>query len=462
MGVLDLVEQPLDQPRGVEAEVAADQVGRSASPAAASRTPERISSPGSRARPRRRRRHRRRPCARAPSGIERTRRRSPRGPSPRSSITTRRTSQSACSSSSDVDPRRLDVGVQRRLAGVRRAALQARAAAHAVGVRVGDHRLELGAERREARGITVWTHVCQSWRSRTPSRCSTRSRWGSRSVSANGSPRSFSEARRGVPLLVVLCGRAQRHLCVDRRRPADAAAAEHRSSVARRAGGRLGERERPPQLVSRAGPPSACSRRRSCAGRPRAAARCGRARPARPRSTPPPAPEPTTITSYALAHPRTPRYDQSLFESRRERRSEVDLLPGAGPGRPGRDEVAVERLARERSDHHELRRERVLGERLPAPAAGRSSASNAPIAASRSPSGIRASRASMYTSGPTRLRPGHDQLAQRSDDSERRARRGPPSRQLLRRGSVTATYVATYRLALGSAKPVVHATGCTA
>ena len=44
--VLDLVEQALDQARGVEAEVAADQLGCSAEPPAASRTPERSSSPG--------------------------------------------------------------------------------------------------------------------------------------------------------------------------------------------------------------------------------------------------------------------------------------------------------------------------------------------------------------------------------------------------------------------------------
>ena len=91
-----------------------------------------------------------------------------------------------------LSPRRMDVGVHRRLAGVRRAALQARAAAHAVARPC--RRSPARVRRRSPRspGTTVWTHCCQSVRSRTPSRRSTRSRWGSRSVSANGSPPSPS------------------------------------------------------------------------------------------------------------------------------------------------------------------------------------------------------------------------------------------------------------------------------
>ena len=86
-----------------------------------------------------------------------------------------------------------------------------------------------------------------------------------------------------------------------------------------------------------------------------------------PATTPPPAPEPTTTTSKrSLIDDAQVR--PVLRQPRGERAVEVDLLPRAGRLDAGGDEVAVERLDRERADPQEVgrarpRREVAVGER---------------------------------------------------------------------------------------------------
>ena len=254
----------------------------------------------------------------------------------------------------------VDVRVERRLARVRRAALEARAAAHAVRVGVRAHRLELGAERAEAGldgahalrpvgaladaeplldAVVVRVEVGRAER---------------RAARAD-------EPARLVPLGAVLRVRAQRHLRVDRRRAADAAAAEQPD---RAAGAAVDQREpdRPPEIVRRLRLPAREVGARSGAGRPRAAARCRPRSASSPATTPPPAPEPTTTTSKRSLIRSIPRYDQSFAEPRGEGSVEVDLRPGAGRVDAGRDEVAVERLDRERPHLEKLGRADVLAD----------------------------------------------------------------------------------------------------
>ncbi len=104
-------------------------------------------------------------------------------------------------------------------------------------------------------GTTVCTHCCQSVRSRTPSRALDALEVRQQVGLAERLAAVPLEARRRVPLLVVLTVGAQRDLGVDRGRAADAAAAEqhHRWLVWPR---RLGKRRRPPQLVVRPGLPA--------------------------------------------------------------------------------------------------------------------------------------------------------------------------------------------------------------
>ena len=144
-------------------------------------------------------------------------------------------------------PRVGDVRVPRGLAGVRRAALQARAAVHAVAVRVRGHRLELVAERLEpplerVDALLPVVPLADAEPLLDPG--VVRLEVGDRER-----PRAVrGEPGLGVPLGDVLLVRAQRDLRVDRRRPADAAAGEERDDVA------VGERpeaERPPERVVR-------------------------------------------------------------------------------------------------------------------------------------------------------------------------------------------------------------------
>ena len=189
----------------------------------------------------------------------------------------------------------VDVGVLRRLAGVRRAALEARAAAHAVRVRVRAHRLEVGAERAEARldgAHALWPVVALAYAEPLLDAVVVRVEVGGAERRA---PRA-GDAARGVPLRVVLRVRAQRDLRVDRRRRR------------RRSGPR-------PAPTAPPAPPSISANRighqRSCVAfasqRVKSAAvLCGPTssrstlRPlsaSSPATTPPPAPEPTTTTS---------------------------------------------------------------------------------------------------------------------------------------------------------------------
>ena len=143
----------------------------------------------------------------------------------------------------------VDVRVERRLAGVRRAALEAGAAAHAVRVGVRAHRLERRAERAEA-GLDGAHALRQSVRSRTPSRCLHAVVVRIEVGRAERRAARADEPARLVPLREVLRVRAQRDLRVDRRRAADAAAAEQPD---RAAGAAVDQREpdRPPEIVRR-------------------------------------------------------------------------------------------------------------------------------------------------------------------------------------------------------------------
>ena len=165
---------------------------------------------------------------------------------PRSS--TRSTFASARSSSRPRAQRVVDVRVLRRLAGVGRAALEARAAAHAVAVRVGVDGLELGAERAEPgldrvdalRPVGPLPHaedlldpVVVRERGRT---------------AVKGSPPLVRQASRVLPLCDVALVGAERDLGVDRRRPADAAAGEEGEHLAVR---KRGQPQGPEEVVRR-------------------------------------------------------------------------------------------------------------------------------------------------------------------------------------------------------------------
>ena len=140
-------------------------------------------------------------------------------------------------------PRIVDVGVERRLAGVRRTALETRAAAHAVCVGVRANRFERRAELAERR-----FHGAHALAPVGPL--------------ADAEPlldpvvvrrqvgRAQLQAARLFPLRVVLRVGAERHLRVDRRRAADTAAAEQRHRAARAAVDQR-EADRPPDVVRR-------------------------------------------------------------------------------------------------------------------------------------------------------------------------------------------------------------------
>jgi hypothetical protein len=124
-----------------------------------------------------------------------------------------------------------DVGVHRRLAGVRGAALQTGAALLAVGVGVRVHRLERRAELAEGRLDGV--HALRPVGSLAHAEHLLDAVVVGREV--GGAERLAAVVREpggGVPLREVVPVRAQRHLRVDRRRAADAAPGEQRDDVA--------------------------------------------------------------------------------------------------------------------------------------------------------------------------------------------------------------------------------------
>ena len=144
----------------------------------------------------------------------------------------------------------VDVGVHRRLAGVRRAALQAGAAAHAVRVRVRVHGLEMRAERAEAGLDRV--DALAPVRSNADAEplldaFVVRAEVATRRTARRRQPTSTA---RLVPLRVVVVVDAQRDLRVDRRRPADAPGGEERDDPAGAAVDRR-EPQRPPEVVVR-------------------------------------------------------------------------------------------------------------------------------------------------------------------------------------------------------------------
>ncbi len=140
-----------------------------------------------------------------------------------------------------------DVRVHRRLAGVRRAALEAGAALLAVRIRVRGHRLERGAELAE-RGLDG-AHAL-----RPIGALANAEHLLDAGVVRGQVGRSerlaalVREPGRRVPLGEVVPVRAQRDLGVDRGRASDAAAAEERDDVAVR---QRGEAQRPPDVVVR-------------------------------------------------------------------------------------------------------------------------------------------------------------------------------------------------------------------
>ncbi len=143
----------------------------------------------------------------------------------------------------------VDVGVERRLARVRRTALEARAAAHAVRVGVRADRLEFGAECTEAGldGAHALPPVGALADAQPPlNPVVVRREVGG----AEGRAVRADEPARLVPLREVLRVGAQRHLRVDRGRASDTPAGNQPD---RAAGPAVDQREpdRPPELVCR-------------------------------------------------------------------------------------------------------------------------------------------------------------------------------------------------------------------
>ena len=144
-------------------------------------------------------------------------------------------------------PRVVDVGVHRRLAGVRRAALEARAAAHAVRVRVGGDGLELDAEGAEAgldRADALRPVGALADAEHLLDPVVVRLEVGG----GEGLAALVREPARRVPLRDVALVGAQRDLRVDRGRAADAAAGEQGEHLAV---GKRREPQRPPHVVRR-------------------------------------------------------------------------------------------------------------------------------------------------------------------------------------------------------------------
>jgi len=147
-------------------------------------------------------------------------------------------------------PRHGDVRVLRRLAGVRGAALQAGAALHAVLVGVGDDGLEARAHRLEAardpadvvEPVGALAHAEHLGDAVVVGR------------QVVGAQRLAAVVERGAglaPLVVLVLGRAQGDLRVDRRAAADAAAGDERDDAGARVVARHRHADRPPDVVHR-------------------------------------------------------------------------------------------------------------------------------------------------------------------------------------------------------------------
>jgi len=204
----------------------------------------------------------------------------------------------------------MDVDIHGVLAGVRRAALQAGAAAHAVRVGVGHDRLELDAHRLKAGLDRADALLPVRALAHAEARLDPLEVFGH----VGGAERVAvlaDEAARGVPLGVVLIGRAQRYLRVDRGRAADAAAAD--DGERRRAGGRrLDKRRRVPDVVVGVGLPTGeVGGRAMGAGLERKHARAGVGELAGDQAPAGAGPDHDHIEM--LIHDCTPRYDQSLL-----------------------------------------------------------------------------------------------------------------------------------------------------
>ena len=225
--------------------------------------------------------------------------------------------------------------------------------------------------------------------------------------------------------VVLVC--PQRHLRVDRRRPADTAAGEERDGVAVR---EEAEADRPPELVGRLRLPAVeVDRGQVRAGLEQqdVAAALGelpgdhaaaRARPDHDHVEP---------VIHAM-----PRQDQSL----RRRRAAGGSKPisAQAPSRVAArlDEVGVERLDRQRADEGELWRALLLGQRLGAAGGRREGVDRLERAVAhrrRHPVEERVD----VDHRPDPRRPGHDQLAERLQGSGPLLRREPSSVEILSR-----------------------------
>ena len=204
----------------------------------------------------------------------------------------------------------MDVGVERRLAGVRRATLQARATAHAVRVGVRAHGLEVRPERTEALLDRVNALLPVGALTHTEARLDpvvVRVEVGG----AERAPARPHDPTRGVPLGVVVVGDAKRDLRVHRCRTADAARTEKRNDSPGATVNR-GEADRPPEVVVRLRLPAGEVGRRTV----RAALEEQDRAPAIGELACDDAA--TGARSHdddveALAHPTIPRYDQSFL-----------------------------------------------------------------------------------------------------------------------------------------------------
>ena len=150
-------------------------------------------------------------------------------------------------------PVALDVGVHRRLAGVRGAALQARAALLAVLVDVGADRLERRADGLEPAlgGLHAPLEV-PIGRAVAHAEVSLDAVVVGVEIGARDRLAAVvAKAGRGVPLVELPLRRAQRHLRVDRRAAPDAPPADHHDRAEAGVAGREREAQRPPVVVRR-------------------------------------------------------------------------------------------------------------------------------------------------------------------------------------------------------------------
>ena len=205
----------------------------------------------------------------------------------------------------------VDVRVHGRLARVGRAALEARAAAHAVRVRVRVHRLEVGAERAEP-GLDRVDALApvRPHADAEPPLDAVVVRLEVRRAERQAA--RADEPARLVPLREVVFAGAQRHLRVDRGRPADAPGGQERDDAAGAAVDRR-EPQRPPEVVVRLRLPTREVGRgavRACLQEEHAPAAVGELTGDDPAARA--RPDHHDVESLERAH-EIPRYDQSFF-----------------------------------------------------------------------------------------------------------------------------------------------------